>query len=178
MIANVYDWKGLKNRLELESRLVEMKLNKPFFLYILFVVFVTPLHAAQVYKWVDEDGQVHYGSKPESKDAKEVKIKNKYIDSGKGTPALSTEERVNKQKRFLDAMDAEKKSIENEKKKKREEEEKKIQRCHAARDQLRRYQSSGALYDLDEKGDRILLTKEQYEKAMRLARDRVLKWCN
>jgi len=155
-----------------------MNPNKAF-LYIIISTFIfSTVNAATVYKWVDEDGQVHYGSRAEHKNAKEIEIKNRYIDSGNSSAPLSAQERVDKQKRFLNALDAENKSISDEKRKKKEQAELKITRCNASRDQLRRYENSGALYDLDEKGNRILLNKKQYEQAMKQARARVEKWCN
>lgn len=121
-----------------------------FFLFL--TLLVTPvLNATSVYKWVDEDGQVHYGSKSDSKNAKEITIKNQYIDSGNATAPLSAEERAEKQKKFINALDEEKKSINEEKRKKKEQEELKVTRCNASRDQLRRAEGASALYDLDEK---------------------------
>lgn len=150
------------------------------YIILLSAVFISSqtLNAATVYKWVDEDGQVHYGSKPATQNAEELKLKNKYIDSGNATAPLSAEERVKNEKRFLKALDAENKSISDSKRKKQEQDENKIVRCNASRDQLRRYENSSALYDLDEKGNRILLNKKQYEKAMAQAKSRVQKWCN
>ena len=161
-----------------------MMLNKAYFAIIcIFFILVMALmlntvDAASVYKWVDEDGQVHYGSRPKHEDAKEIEIKNRYIDSGNSPLPLSTQQRVDKQKRFINAMDAENKSISDEKRKKKEQEELKISRCNASRDQLKRAEGAGALYDLDEKGNRVLLNKKQYELAMQQARARVEKWCN
>lgn len=155
-----------------------MNPNKAF-LYIIISTFIfSTVNAETVYKWVDEDGQVHYGSRPDNKDAKKIEIKNRYIDSGNSSAPLSAQERVDKQKQFLNALDAENKSISDEKRKKKEQAELKITRCNASRDQLRRYENSGALYDLDEKGNRILLNKKQYEQAMKQAQARVEKWCN
>ena len=150
------------------------------FLFFIFLIIQTlqAANAAPVYKWTDEDGQVHYGSKPKDKSAKEIKIKNEYIDSGSSTKSLSADERADKLKRFVNSIDAENKSKEEEKREKKEQEEKNIARCNASRDQLRRYENSGALYDLDEKGNRILLNKTQYEQAMSQAHARVQKWCN
>ena len=147
-------------------------------IFAIVLLFSQLVNAETVYKWVDEDGQVHFGSKAGSKNAKEVKIKNRYIDSGKSTSPLNAQERANKTKRFLNALDAENKSIADAKAKKREQDERKVIRCNASRDQLRRYENSGALYDLDEKGNRILLNKKQYDQAMSQARARVQKWCN
>ena len=144
----------------------------------IFLPLLSNVNAADVYKWIDEDGQVHYGHKTENKNAKKIEIKNRYIDSGNSTAPLSAEERVNKQKRFLNALEAENKSIADDKRKKREQEELRVSRCNASRDQLRRAENASALYDLDEKGNRILLNKKQYEQAMSQARARVEKWCN
>lgn len=135
------------------------------------------VHAEAVYKWIDEDGQIHYSSKPNSKHAKEVKIKKRSINTNKSS-GQTTEERVNQQNKFLNALDAENKSIAEQKRIKREKEEDRITRCNASRDQLKRAEDASALYDLDEKGDRILLDKKQYEIAMAQARARVEKWCN
>jgi len=155
-----------------------MKLNKVFLFIFVLVQMATPVFAATVYKWIDEDGHVHYESKAQHKNAKEIIIKDRYIDSGNATVPESAQDRVNKQKKFLNAVDEENKSVADMKRKKREKEELKITRCNASRDQLKRYESSGALYDLDEKGNRILLNKKQYEQAMAQAKARVEKWCN
>ena len=148
------------------------------FIFVIVLLSSQLANAETVYRWVDEDGQVHFSSKAGSKDAKEVKIKNRYIDSGQSTPPLSAQERVDKTKKFINALDAENKSISDAKAKKREEEERRLTRCNASRDQLKRYEHSSALYDLDEKGNRILLNKKQYDQAMMQARARVDKWCN
>ena len=154
-----------------------MFLSKTF-IFTIVLLLSQLVNAETIYKWVDKDGQVHFGGKAGSKDAKEVEIKNRYIDSGKSTPPLSAQERANKTKRFINALDAENKSIADAKAKKRKQDESKVIRCNASRDQLKRYESSGALYDLDEKGNRILLNKKQYDQAMSQARARVDKWCN
>ena len=154
-----------------------MLLNK-IFIFIIVLLFSQLANAETIYKWVDEDGQAHFGSKAGSKDAQEVKIKNRYIDSGKSTPPLSAQERVDKTKKFINALDAENKSIADAKAKKKEQEELKISRCDASRNQLRRYEGSRALYNLDNKGKRVYLNKKQYEQAISQARVKVQKWCN
>lgn len=159
-----------------------MKLNKIFiYFFLTLAVVFTSANAATVYKWVDEDGHVHYGSKPKNDDAQEIEIENSNSDS-ENLPAasspLNAEERADKQKRFINAMEEENESLAEAKRKKEEQEEMKLSRCNASRDQLKRAEGAGALYDLDEKGDRVLLNKKQYEQAMEQARARVEKWCN
>jgi len=149
-------------------------------LLILNIILILPLSAlseTSVYRWVDEDGHVHFDSKPKKDHAKKIKIKNSVSDK-RNNKNLSTEERVKKQKRYLDSQEAEKKAIKNEKLKQQKKVEDNLRRCAASRDQLKRAEESRALYDLDEKGNRILLNSKQYELAMKQARARVIKWCN
>lgn len=147
-------------------------------LFIALSFILNSAYAGPVYKWVDEDGQVHYGGKPMHKDAEEVTIKKRYIDSNTATTPLTAKERAENQKRFINALDAENRSIAEAKKKNQQQDEMRTTRCHAARDQLKRQESASALYDLDDKGNRVLLDKEQYDIAMNQARERVSKWCD
>ena len=156
-----------------------MIFNALFFsIVITLISLLSTASATTVYKWVDEDGQIHYGQKSKNDNAKEIEIKNRYIGSGNSLPPSDEEEPIEKQKRYLKALDAENNSIAEEKRKKRENEDRRISRCNASRDQLKRAEGAGALYDLDKKGNRVLLNKKQYEQAMQQARARVEKWCN
>lgn len=155
-----------------------MKIAKIIVTLAFAFITVASANAAKVYKWVDEDGQVHYSSRPKDNNAEEIEIKNRYIDSGNSVAPQTAQERADKQQKFIDAMDEENQSLSDEKRKKQEQEDRKIARCNAARDQLKRREAASALYDLDEKGNRILLDKKQYEIAMAQARERVEKWCN
>ncbi len=151
-----------------------MNVNR--FLIFVFVILqmASPVFAATVYKWIDGDGQIHYESKPQHKNAKKLKLKDRYIDSDNKAVKSNLDE--DKQKK--DDIDSEHKSINEVKIIKQEQKELKITRCHAAKAQLQRAINSKALYDLDEKDNRILLRKKQYVLAMKQARARVKKWCH
>lgn len=152
-----------------------MKVYKIFLFIFVLLQMSPPVFAATVYKWVDSDGQIHYESKPQHKNAKRIKLKDRYINSENTPDTTSTEKSVAEQKK--NTTDLKNKSIDEVKRKKQEQKELKITRCHAAKAQLQRAINSKALYDLDEKGNRILLHKKQYEQAMTQARARVKKWC-
>ena len=68
----------------------------------LFLLILSLPVAAQVYKWTDEDGNVHFGDKPRGTDSQEVKIR----DSSPGVP-VSTSPGVNDLQRRLDRMERE-----------------------------------------------------------------------
>ena len=90
-----------------------MKPNKILSLLVCAFILVlsSTVSATTVYRWVDEDGIVQFGSKAENEHAKEIKIK--VINSSSG--------RTNQQKKFLKALEEENKSLADEKKKKREQ---------------------------------------------------------
>ena len=151
---------------------------KKLLLSLVLIMIVPTVSATSIYRWVDDDGQVHFSSKPKSNNAKQITIKDRYIDSGKSTPALSTEQRVEKQKRFINALDEENKSIKQEKQKQRQQEEYAQRQCVRARDYLKSAERASALYDLDKKGNRVILNDQQHAAAMSEARAQVSKWCN
>ena len=66
-----------------------MIFNKLFFSIVITLIpllSTASAAATTVYKWVDEDGQVHYGQKSKNDNAKEIEIKNRYIGSGNAAP--------------------------------------------------------------------------------------------
>lgn len=74
-------------------------------LFIL-IFFSSTVLAADVYKWVDEKGEVHYGSSPVGKNAEEVKIApapepDPYLEQRREDLKASQEQRQTQQK--LDA---------------------------------------------------------------------------
>ncbi len=145
-------------------------------LLLLLYVTLLPLQAATVYKWVDDDGQVHYSNKPAHRNAEEIRVRDVYIDSGTSKPDEATRQRIQKQKRFVEAMEAEQKVLSNERQQKKDEQDKRFLRCEAARSQLKRMQQASRLFQRDQQGKRVLLTDEQYNKAMQQARIRVMRW--
>ncbi len=55
-----------------------MNLNKlVFYFFFILATILTPVYAETVYKWIDEDGQVNYGSRSDKENAKKIEIKNR-----------------------------------------------------------------------------------------------------
>lgn len=132
---------------------------------------------AAVYKWVDEKGQVHYSNRPQGDDARELKIRDQRINTTPGASPETAQQRLEKQRKFIEAERQEKEAIQEEKLKQREKEQKRERQCHQARDYLANISGSGVLYDLDEKGQRVYLTEEQKGKAIEAARRDVEQLC-
>jgi len=138
------------------------------------LLFAAPLVYAQgVYKWVDAQGQVHYGERPpEEAAATEVTIKN----SPPPAP-LTQQDRTANTQRVLRAFEEERMQKQQNEAKAAEEAAQRQRNCAVARDRLQRYQSAGYLYELDKNGERRVLNDAQHTSEMRIAEAEVKKYC-
>lgn len=65
--------------------------NTMRYLTFLILVFSTSLNASAIHKWVDENGNVHYGDAPPVKTQSEnVRVQSAPSNPGKALPRLST----------------------------------------------------------------------------------------
>jgi hypothetical protein len=130
---------------------------------------------AGVYRWVDEDGKVHYGDRPGgAESAEEVTVKQ---EKGADQPASGEGNREQTRQRLLEQYEKdrlEKKAAAAQRKK---EQARRNRNCAIARDRLKAYERS-ALYDLDEDGERVYLSDDERERALEEAREDVQHWCD
>lgn len=141
----------------------------------IFLGMLTQIFAAEIYKWVDADGQVHYGSRPPTENAQRMQIRNNAgnVDSG---DAPSTEQRVREQQRFVRALEEEQRSERLAKQKQQQDRVKHEQYCYRLRDRLSRYERS-RLYVLDEKGNRRIFDDKEYEAAIADLKEKIAAHC-
>ncbi len=63
------------------------------YLICLILVVSTSLHAGTIHKWVDENGNVHYGdAPPASTKSESISVQSAPSNPGKALPRLSTEQ--------------------------------------------------------------------------------------
>src|SRR5687768_6800087 len=63
-----------------------------FISFLAIAVLATAAQAAEVYKWTDKDGRVHYGDRPKSMEAQEVELRNTTpvpVNTASGEPAAN-----------------------------------------------------------------------------------------
>ncbi|MDE2235285.1 MAG: DUF4124 domain-containing protein [Gammaproteobacteria bacterium] len=109
-----------------------------------------------VYKWVDKDGNVHYSTVPQNPNAKPTQIINTAGDrapSASSAPAASTANQVP----LISPNDS--------------------PACKAAKQELGKYMTAQALYSVDAKGDKLLLTKEKQQQLIQQTRNQVTLAC-
>ena len=141
---------------------------------ILCFLLLSNILYAEVYKWVDEDGKVHFSDKPKSKNAKKFiydpkvigqeNFENNKSSKIKKNQPQSTELEIKRQKEFETYN--------------RTQTEKQIRYCREARDDLKATQNSQLLYNYDKNGKRYFLDEKQRKETIEKKEKIVKKWCS
>jgi len=133
--------------------------------------------SAQLYKWVDADGKVHYSDKAPPANAKQEKKLN---IRNEPAPAPATAEQAAPAKSYVDQdLEYRKRKVEQEEARKKSEAEAETERqnCARAQEKLRLYEEAGRVYRMDEQGERQYLSDEGREQGLAEAREEVAKYC-
>jgi len=150
------------------SRLYLLKL-----ILLLTVLAVTSVSAG-IHRWVDENGQVHFGERPPAdvSDSNEVIIRNQ-------VPAREPVQVDRKQnrERYLEQRQRERANKKEELAKKRKEKKELQKRCTYSRNKLREYQEHGALYERLPNNERRFLTDQERAQEIAKAQKEVARWC-
>ena len=128
--------------------------------------------AGDVYKWVDENGKVHFGDKPQAEDAQVIEVKPS------APPAAGARQRHERTQRVLEAMTAEREEREHASQAAREETTRRQRKCGLARAELNRRQTSAHLFYRDEDGNKRVIEGAEYDAAIQEARNAVTEWCS
>lgn len=132
---------------------------------LFFFLIILPAHLiADVFKWVDADGQVHYGDSPTSAE----KAEDQKLDGIQEIPTVQplSSSRVEKRKKLLEAMDEDRKLKKEEAEKEKKREIKIAKRCLQVKDNLKTYNRANYVYNLDKEGNRIALPSSARDKVI------------
>lgn len=132
--------------------------------------------AAGVYKWVDEQGRVHYGDRPSTHTQSETV--HVAPSPSSSSSALTPEQRLERQRQLLDAYSQERQQAREAAQKAQQEEEKRQRNCVAAKSRMHNYEQAGYLYDMSPNGERRILSDSERSRAQQQARADVAKWCD
>lgn len=127
---------------------------------------------AQVYRWVDKDGKVHYSDKkPKDAAAKEMAIDSQPSDPDAAEKAMAE---LKAQNEGLDQRAAERQQSEAEKAQAKQQQE---ARCKAAMSEVQLLTSVHRYFTIDHKGDRVYDTDAQLNARRAAARARADEVC-
>ena len=143
---------------------------------IMFVVSASGIaFANDIYKWTDEDGNVHYGDRPTG-DASEQRL----AISSSPTDPSKVQARV--QARHT-AREAAEEAAASEPEGPTEEEllaqaEERRQKCDTFRARLQKFVTSRRLYKQDDNGERVYLDEEETQAARERVENQVQEYCH
>ena len=136
---------------------------------------VATVSASDIYKWVDEQGNVHYTDRPEGEDPERLDIESRPTDLARVqavTAAIATER--NKSAEAKAAAAAEQPTAEE----RRQETEERAIKCAAYQEQLVSYTNNRRLYKQTADGEREYLSDDEITQTRELAAQRVSEFCN
>ncbi|MDH5191875.1 MAG: DUF4124 domain-containing protein [Gammaproteobacteria bacterium] len=133
------------------------------------------LSAGEIYKWVDENGRVHFSDKPVNDTAQEIEIKEE--DNQRNT-LTTDEQRKQKRDKLLKAYEEERRIKKEKEVREKQQKEKLKYRCARERDSLKRMKRGGSFYDMDKDGNRVFLDETEIKKRITEMESNVDKYCN
>lgn len=148
-----------------------------FLLPLLFSLILPSIAHAEITRWVDSQGRVHYSDGPPPAGAKSSKT----IDTpaSAATPAGDAKKTQSWQEKDMEFR--QRKASQAEAQAKKDEEaakaKEKKQNCEGARTSLRSLESEGRVSTTNEKGERVIMDDAARAKAIEEARKAVESWC-
>lgn len=137
----------------------------------LFNLLILQLSHADIYKWTDEDGQVHYGEVPGSIDAEKVPIRQNETTSRRPINEADVEI-ITKPK----DKDSEKKTAAPEQPEISKKEKQRL--CQEGKNDYASISSRGRMREINNKGEYIYLTEEQRQQRLAAAKEKQRKYCH
>lgn len=142
-------------------------------LLLLLCLLATPVTFAGTYRWVDENGQTHFGDRPPAGAASdEINVTPAPVDED--AAARARKARMNE---FLEQSEKER-AERNEAKARREAAAKERQaRCEQLRGRLKYLKSVSKIYRINNDGERVYVDDEENERLRREFTARVQSEC-
>jgi len=129
-----------------------------------------PLWARGAYKWVDDDGVIHYSDRMRGDKASIINVKiqeESEVDSG----GESSAEEPSESDKASAAAEEDKKAAVKQKKLRKAN-------CAKASEQLAANESMSRMYRTDKKGERVYLSDKERGDVIRRSLDAVKYWCD
>ena len=127
---------------------------------------------AEVYKWTDENGQVHYGEQPGNTGAEKVTIRQN--ETTKPRPINKAEEDIAESDKKNSGQQAEASGelveVPPSKKEKRK-------LCNQAKSDLAAINSRGRMREINKQGEYVYLTEQQRQQRLSTARKKQGEFC-
>lgn len=152
-----------------------MRFKAAILALILALVTIGTVSAAEIYKWVDADGSIHYGDRP-SGDITEQRMA---IESRATDPARIQQDIQARQEIEARAAEVAAQAPQGPTREElRAQVQERTQKCNMYRDRMDRFTNSRHLYREDTDGERVYLDDTEMQEARTKVQGQVNEYCN
>jgi uncharacterized iron-regulated membrane protein len=143
--------------------------------HLLLIALLVPglawsgLAGAEIYRWTDAQGRVHFGEKPGTSSAEQVEVKPQVVERDN-----ATREREQRTQEYFDARREEKAATDARTAEARAERSKE---CQQLRSNLEQIQRGGRFFTTDVNGERNYVSEEEVEAARSRLSSRIAERC-
>ena len=131
--------------------------------------------SGEIYKWTDEDGNVHYEDRPTGGQVERVALLSKSTDNSSVQASIDARrEREDARTEARSKRDEDAKAAADEKM----ESDQRVAKCQESRTRMEGYLQARRLYNEDESGERVYLDDSQIMDARSKAQDEIQKYCD
>jgi hypothetical protein len=152
-------------------------MNRKFLVLVLSsAALVTSAGAGEIYKYVDEKGNVHYVDRPTGESGEE-----RLAITYSGTSSAAVSAQVKRRQDYMEALDEARSETESRREAEaqaRADMEARAAKCQESRARLESYLQAHRLYRQDESGERQYLDDEQILEARRKAEEAIQEHCS
>lgn len=128
--------------------------------------------SAQVYRWVDDEGKVHFTDQPPpGEDVERVDVKT-------SKSSVSGEEVAEQRRAQLEALQSEREAREKARADAASERRERKEKCEAARERYNNVVWKKKIHEIDEQGNKTYLSDADEDRVKREAADAVSEFCN
>lgn len=143
---------------------------------LMLVLFAASTTAVgQIYKWTDEDGNVHFADKPVGEEAEKVAIQSKRTNADRVQAEQQARVAASAKAAEEEAAAAPTGPTADEMQARAEE---RAQKCDMYRERMARFVRSRRIYREDENGERVYMTEEEMQAAREQVENQVQEYCN
>lgn len=138
--------------------------------HLLVVLLLVPAMAsAQIYRWTDAQGRVHFSERPGGAGAEQVEVRPQVVERD-----AATREREERSQKYFDARRDEKAQAQSRAASSRAERNKE---CGKLRHQLSQIERDGRYFTTDAKGERSYISADEVEAARSRLSSRIAARC-
>jgi hypothetical protein len=153
-----------------------MKYGLALSIFVLFYLNM-PAHA-EIYKWTDEQGRVHFSDKPAGENTSQYHLRTPASTSSSSNEVTPGDaERRIKQRKLMESLEADRLEKEQAAAKQKQQQAARGRKCQYARAELRASKNANLIYDYDAQGNRVYLSEAQKKKYLESKFAAVQKWC-